>query len=221
MKKALLVMTAIFSLLLLVSFAYADVITINGSDSDWTSPDTVNDDPDEGIAQDYDIDLNYFEWDDVNENLCFAYYTYDTLAAYTADNFTRILINADADGGTGGTTCQVDGIEYYLQWDLARTTPAPELWYWNGSDWLENTSPVYVDVDYGGKFVEWAVAAADVGYPSKFEWGAYLDNGGTGDDDFCPDDCDQRGFTPEPATMTLFGLGLLGLGAWRRRRTAA
>ena len=26
---------------------------------------------------------------------------------------------------------------------------------------------------------------------------------------------------PEPATMTLFGLGLLGLGAWRRRRTAA
>ncbi len=26
---------------------------------------------------------------------------------------------------------------------------------------------------------------------------------------------------PEPATMTLFGLGLLGLGAWRRRRMAA
>ncbi len=216
-----LVISLIVCIMLFAVTASADVITIDGDDTDWKYPDTSNDDPNEtGIADDYDVDWNYYEWDDSQEHCSFAFYTYDSLASDTQDNFGRVIINVDADSTTGGMVNQEPGMEYYIHWDLDRTNPSASLHYWTGSGWSQVTSPTYVAVDAGTNFIEWAVHADDIGYPSKFAWGGYLDNGGVGDDDFCPDDVDQPGFTPEPATVALFGLGLLGLGAWRRRRDA-
>ena len=212
-------------LLVFMVAGHTDTITIDGSDSDWGSPDTTNNDADEGsIAQDYDIDLNYFEWDDsANKNLCFSYYTYDDLAAYTTGNFSRILINVDSNSGTGGSINAVPGMEYYLDWDLDRVTPSPTLHYWDSgsSTWLQNASPTYLAVDSSGKFVEWGVYYGDIGSPAEFTWGAYLDNFGVGDDDLCPDNVWQRGYTPEPGTMALMSFGLLALGAWRRRKRSS
>jgi len=207
--------------------AQADIITIDGGNSDWGSPDTTNDDPRDAWygAQwndEVDINFNYYEWDyETGSGYCaFAFETYATMPDDTPWDYTEVLINTDKDTGTGGARHGKNGFEYAIYYDLHPTTPDVKLYEYNGS-WSEVSG---ADVDAkrvaSTDFVEFHVVAADIGFPSTFQWGIYYDNDNDPPDDWCPDDGDQHGFTPEPATMTLFGLGLVGLGAWRRRTRA-
>lgn len=223
-------------LLALAACAAADVITIDGSSADWANPDTINNDPVGDVVYyvggnpnynyNYDIQYNYFEWDADNNNVCFAFLTNQDLPANagSGDEITEILLNTDKNDATGGTKRGVPGLEYYLHWDF---TNAPELWKYTGS-WTQVASPSLsvargVSGDPGDnlKLVEWALGADDIGWPAEFWWGAYLDNGGQWSDDYCPDDAKQYGFTPEPGTLGLVSLGLLGMIAWRRRAAKA
>lgn len=212
------VLPMLLALLLLPVVAQADVITIDGSSSDWPSPpDTLMDDPDGDASAGYDIDENWFEWDYTSDNVCFAYTTNDSLAAGNADNFSRIVMNTVSGGGT---ISGFAGQDYYIEYDLYSASPSYSLHYWSGSAWLEDTTPNYLAVARGTSFVEWACDADDIGRPDEFEWGAHLDDGSDLTDDLCPADAKQRGFTPEPATMILLPIGLAALAGWRRRNSA-
>ena len=129
------VLPMLLALLLLPVVAQADVITIDGSSSDWPSPpDTFMDDPDGDASAGYDIDENWFEWDYTSDNVCFAYTTNGALAAGNADNFSRILMNTVSGGGTiSGFTDQ----DYYIEYDLYSASPTYSLHYWDGSNWQE------------------------------------------------------------------------------------
>lgn len=215
--------------------AQADVINIDGYATDWGSPDNTNDDARDGWynAQwndDVDIDFNYYEWDyETGSGYCaFAFETYATMPDNTSLDYAEILINIDKNTGSGGTRHGHPGFEYAIWYDLSPTTPIVTLFEYtdpSGAPPLDWYAVIGADVDAlrldPTDFVEFRVAATDIGYPPSFEWGAYYENDQGPPDDLCPDDADQPGETPEPATMTLFGLGLLGLGVWRRRRTAA
>ena len=224
--KALFMLVAL--LLFTSAVAQADIITIDGDNADWSDPDNVNDDPNESTADGYDVDLNYFEWDVDSDHVCFYFQTYDVMPPDSVDDYARILINADENSGTGGAVNTVPGMEYYLEWALG-ASDTPEFYAFNGG-WSQVT-PTYLEVERGDiddpvgggddyTIVEWALGAYDIGRPGRFLWGAYLDNGGEDPDDYCPDDADQPGRTPEPTTLILFPIGLAALGAWRRRKAA-
>lgn len=218
------ILTVVVWILLLVAvFAQADVITIDGASGDWGSPDTTSTDPDEGgISNGYDIEYTYYEWDIDNKHCAFAFFTYDDLAADTVDDWALILIDADSNSSVGGTKRDTTGIEYYIEWDLDGGATNFALYEWSGvGDTFDLVaSPVYLDVDRGTNFVEWAVNAGDLGNIGEFRWGAILDNGFGEPDDYAPDDMQQTGIVPEPGTMILFALGLVGLGVRRRRPSA-
>ncbi len=213
-------------LLVCVIGLQAGVITIDGSDRDWMSPDTTNDDAREAWYQnawhdDVDIEFNYYEWDyETGNGYCaFAFRTYDTMPPDSCGDYTEILINVDEDSGTGGARHGRSGFEYALYYDLSASSPNVILYEYNSGSWADVGG---ADVDAlrlpTTDFVEFHISATDIGFPSKFQWAAYYDNDDSPPDDWCPDDTDQPGFTPEPTTIVLLGLGLLGGRMWWRRR---
>ena len=222
MKMPLVVRLTLFVLLLFAVGAQAEVITIDGNDNDWQNPDRSNEDPNEASVTDqHDIGWCYYEWDAANAHTCFAFWTYDNLAADTPDNFTRILIDVDNDSATGGAANGWPGAEYFIHWDLTRTSPTAQLYSWAGTTWQQVASPTYAAVGYGDDFIEWAVGAQDIGYPATFTWAAYLDDGGRGDDDIGPL---TEGYTPElpPSallTLTMLPWGIVYLRGRRRKQS--
>ena len=203
--------------LLPVVLANAGSISIDGSDSDWASPDVTVNDPDEpGISQGQDIDYCYYEWDHQNDHACFMFQTYDVTQANNHDDLARIMINADSNVGTGGPVNTFPGMEYFINWKLGASDPIT-LYEWTGS-WTAVASPAYVAVARGDiassyTIFEWAVDADDIGRPASFVWSAYLDNGGGDADDYCQG---IPGQTPELGTMVLLAITLVGGGAVRR-----
>lgn len=211
MKTSLVVGLTLFVLLLFLVGAQSEVITIDGNDNDWQNPDRSSEDPNEaGISDQHDIRWLYYEWDVANNHACFAFYTYDNLAADTADNHSRILIDVDNNSSTGGTKNGLQGMEYFIHWDLTRSNPTAELYSWAGTAWQAVASPTYAAVDYGDDFVEWAVDMGDIGYPSTFAWQVYLDNGGREADDIGP--LTKGGHTPELPPSALLSLTMVPWG---------
>ncbi len=223
---------------------WADVITVDGSDSDWSSPDTTNDDPDESTVtlQGYDIDYTYAEWDAANARIGFMTQTIEPCSQAYAADFVEFLINADENDSTGGSWHGATGADYRIYWDFDGTeytaynptsgSSAPTLESWNSvtSSWQTVTGLGSNDLliawgdngtgpDYS--IIECTLNPTYIGMPDKFEWGCYLDNGDESADDGSPGTMDQRGYTPEPTTLALLPLGLMGLVAWRRRKRSA
>lgn len=208
---------AIFLFALIVSGATADVIHIDGLDTDWTSPDSVHVDGDEAMLDQWDIDVTYYEWDSLNGYMNFAFYTIDPLDTSASGDKCYIMLDVpvfDDPAGTPVTGGPTD-IDYYIDWQMDGAQPVLR----NGVDdsIVAGASPT---VAYSGNFVEFQLASYYVGTPGEFQWGAYLDDGGGSADDYAPDSYEQRGYTPEPTTLVLLPLGLAGLAAWRRRREA-
>jgi len=222
--------------------AWADVITIDGYDTDWSSPDTSHDDPDESTVtlQGYDIDWTYAEWDSTNGRAAFMTQTIDPCSqAYGAD-FIEFVINADENNGTGTTWYGAEGADYRINWDLDGTeytaynptsgSHAPTFYYWDAGSWtglgtLGASDLVIAWGDNGAgpdySIIECTLNPTYIGMPDKFKWGCYIDNGDESADDRSPGTMDQRGYTPEPTTLALLPLGLAGLAAWRRRAKSA
>lgn len=206
-------------------------IAIDGYDSDWTTWDTINDDPNESSIYDaFDIDVNLFKYQTSDDAYYFYWRTYDPYWGMTGD-YSLILIDADKDSSTGGSIAGRSGLEYYLRWDLGdqtqrRVTGYATLYVWNsGSNTWQAGSTYKVargddatGTDYS--FVEWRLPRSAIGTDS-FYWAAYYDNATTVPDDYCPDTVSQEGFIPEPGSAALLLLGLAGVAAFRRRRRPA
>jgi len=228
--------------------AHADVITIDGSDTDWLNPESSQNDPNGDVAvpgdpptylPSYDIDWTYYAWDPSDSTSNFLGNTIDPIThAYSAD-FVEIIINADNNGTTGSSNYHdAVGADYYLTWDLDGTAGTAyqflsshsPLWYkWvgdqaTGSFSLDlSLSASDLVIAWGDNGTAYSSIEASInpnlfGSPDCFVWGMYLDNGTTASDDASPDFYNQRGYTPEPTTMALLPLGLAGLAAWRKRR---
>ncbi|NLO07650.1 MAG: PEP-CTERM sorting domain-containing protein [candidate division WS1 bacterium] len=241
--RLLLLVVAVLSLQVLS--VSADVITVDGDDSDWLNPDSSHDDPLGDVVvpgtpptplPGYDLDWTYYSWDADNGRAAFMGQTAaPTTHTYSAD-FVEILINADDDLDTGGEWHEMLGADYRVWWDYDGV--ANEVY-----DPISSGHPVYWDQWVGGStgwqtvaglqasdvLIAWGNMGSDYsvievtlnpslfGNPDAFTWGMYLDNGTTASDDASPDRMDQRGYTPEPTTFVLLPLGLAALAGWRRR----
>jgi len=219
-RTSLVLLVIVELVLLPVVLANADSISIDGSDSDWVSPDVTVNDPDEAnISQGQDIDYCYYEWDYQNDHACFMFQTYAVTQANTPDDFARIMINADSNAGTGGPVNTVPGMEYFINWNLGASDPVT-LYRWTGS-WTPVASPAYLaaargDIASSYTIFEWAVDADDVGRPSSFIWGVYLDNGGKDADDYCQGIVGSTGDdSPELSILALLAVTLCGGSALR------
>ncbi len=222
--------------------ARAITVTIDGKDTEWTSPHTVNDDPNEGdIPDGYDIDYNYFISGD-NGYLYFGLREYDAMDdTPPVGSYAVILLDTDKDASTGGNPFGLDrgGWDYYMQiWLYSTNAGEPDIKVRGTavmpllSKWDSGTSSYVPVTDYDAwvardvngtdpndyEFVEWSLRASDVGAPQEFYWAGYIDNGQQAPEDHCPDDWEQSGFTPEPGTLALLALGLPFAAAWRRKR---
>lgn len=206
--------------------AGADIITIDGSSSDWTYVDDLHYDGNEALVPDaWDIDQTFALWEE-GLKINFGLRTYTSLGT-NINAFLTIGLDSDRDMGTGGQWNGIDGFDYLMQWNL-RNTSSPDLYEWNSgiNDWelvvgggaLAKRGPTSgTDSD----FVEASIPLPSIGNPTFFPgifWGAYLDNGQQPPDDLSPNDLRQDLSIPEPGTYALGALCLLGLGVWRRRR---
>ncbi len=186
----------------------------------------------------YDIDWSYGLWDNEASRVAFMLQTVDP-TPHSGDqsaDFVEILINVDDDEATGGSWHEMDGADYRIWWNYdgtAGTTydlgSANHPVYWQ--EWVggPNSWSTVGGTDAGDVLMAWDDQGTDYsviectanpelfGTPDEFTWGFYLDNGTTASDDASPNDMNQRGYTPEPTTLALLPLGLLGLAAWRRR----
>jgi hypothetical protein len=132
--------------------------------------------------------------------------------------------------------------DFYTKWDVASaagTTAKDLVWYkWDSTHnawawkaggtreagdsgiwaaWTHDTVNHIWTVEYQIplKYL-WASGEAEA-----FGWAGYYDNGTTSADDICPGEDEYNHHDiPEPGSFALFGLGLMGLMAFRRRRNA-
>ncbi len=222
------------------SFAWADVITVDGDDSDWLNPDSTHDDPDEAevTLQGYDIDYTYAVWDTVNAMSAYLTQTIDPCTqAYGAD-FVEYVMDADENKSTGSPNWYgLEGADYRITWDLDGTeytaynptsaSHVPKFYEWNSgtTDWdlvtgMSATDLVIAWGDDGTDYsvIECTLNPSYIGMPADYVWGCYLDNGDISADDRSPGTMRQRGYTPEPTTLALLPIGLAGLAYWRRRK---
>jgi len=222
MRRYMVFAVATLFITLMMTGASADVVTIDGSSADWTTPDTAHNDPQEStISNQWNIDRSLFEWDSLNDMLAFAFTTYDDLGDTGGDRVVFLIDsikNAGSSYGPGLPATTDFVMEHALDGGTTMSLSA-----WNGSQFTVVSGAV-LEGQRGGTgdedFFEARVRAQDIGDPSVFYWGVFLDPLGTEEDDFSPDTFDQEGRVPEPATTVLFTLGLAGLAARRRRREA-
>lgn len=223
----------VVAVVILFVAAAAWAVTIDGYETDWSSPDTINvDGPEADITDEYDIDENWFIWnDDGTGNLYFAMTTISVMSdpelegTPTTADFAAILLNTDSNTSTGSDPYGIGGVgaEYYMQLtlDIAENTAvvAP-LYEWNGSSWdlVGNVGYMARGDNDGHTLVEWSLDATYVGSPGSFLWGGYIDNGLADPEDHCPNNWDQEGFTPEPGSMALMLVGLPVVLVLGRRR---
>jgi hypothetical protein len=167
---------------------------------------------------------------------------YPTSTNKHSNDSMKILIDLDGPpfgaSNPGGDIGGVNGVDYYLGWamdDVAGTqVNTLYLRKWNGTGWQ------LVDLDPGpgttwatGSVIwqnngtdhwsaEFAINPTEIWGTSAIGdiwWNAYVDNDWTYSDDNCPDSPGyDHGPVPEPGTYALFGLGLLGLVLFRRRK---
>ena len=242
----LFVLGSALALLVLVvpSSVVADVITIDGSDTDWGSiTPPASDGNETGINDAYDINRNWFHWgyNSSNERRYFMMveqFAPSPSGGFNSGSYTELLINA---GPGGGSRRGLDGVDYYAAVGLnagGEYTQSEAYWYrWTGTTfsfgggpgqrysgipfaWGDNPSgdPAYwvleweLDPDF--PTVHGRDPLGDIG------WAAFVDDSTTGPEDICPNSGFDDGTIPEPGTLALFGLGLVGMIAIRRRRRA-
>lgn len=217
--------------LCVVPHLWADIVTIDGLSGDWGAPDRITVDPDEtgppatnDIPNNWDIHYNFFIMG--QDNFYFAVRTFSDLSM-TTRSFLQFGFDTDRSISTGGDFAGVPGFEYFVEWKPRATVPSQRLTFWQWqtdiSDWGQlDTTGILIKQGTGAdaNFVEMQVPhTAFTAWSWPYSWGTYLDNADPPPDDLTPNDLRGEAGVPEPMTLALGTLSLLGLGIWRRRRS--
>ncbi|MFP3904453.1 MAG: PEP-CTERM sorting domain-containing protein [Armatimonadota bacterium] len=220
MKMTVYLAVAIMALCVLS--AGADIV-IDGDLSDWYTTAGVNshlDGDEPSVIDDYDI-KNSMAYSDFDNNI--AYFAFDLYGDFQGsegadpnNDYVAFGVNADRSDSTGGTLpgTAKSGFESYIYWNF---DDAPVLYKYNGS-WNQTAdSSLQMASDNSGsnQGVEMTIHHASLDWPIDFEWGVIYENMSEYDDR-SPNNLDQVGEAPEPATFALFALGLGAL--WLKRR---
>lgn len=214
-----------------VALLVALALSANASLISWGAAPTVPD-PDDAfqyslplvaLGNGQDIYTGVW-WDDQGG---YRYFRMDLQGTPTGPNdYAEIYgIYIDAiPGGSDGPTDPLDyipdqltGIDYILDmhfsanfgwWDQHFHT-------WTGTSWTTATADQYQRSN-SDKQLEWGQDITDFLGGGTF-WGGTHSAGGFGNPDVTHD-LTESGSIPEPGTMALFGLGLLGAGLYLKRR---
>ncbi|MCE5238897.1 PEP-CTERM sorting domain-containing protein [bacterium] len=225
---------ALSVVVLVAGWAHAEVITIDGSDADWGSPDWSATDPVDLDSADaaYDIIWIGHEADTDQNRICFSYYTAGTVPSPGAGIYTRMLLDVDMNASTGGIGNRWSGVDYFIQWDYDNSS-APTAYVWNPvTSNFDLDNPTYIAAMKGDgtaghpdNFVEFALSVSDtIGNENGVNYFRMVSAlaGDRGVVDVAPDLSGYPGeeFSPEPTTLVLLPVGLAVFAAWRRRRAA-
>ncbi|MFO7947353.1 MAG: PEP-CTERM sorting domain-containing protein [Armatimonadota bacterium] len=208
---------------LCVVSAGADIV-INGDLSEWyTEPNVTShlDGNETNVIDDYDI-KHSMAYSDCDNNI--AYFAFDLYGQFKGSeglnpdqDYIAFAVNADRSSSTGGVPpgTTKSGFESYIYWNFDED---PILYKYNGG-WTQTPDPslkMASDASGSNQGVEMQIDHASLDWPIEFEWGVIYENA-TDYDDRSPNNLDQVGEAPEPATLALFALGLGGLYLKRRK----
>ncbi len=222
--------------ILACSVATSSPITINGDDSDWTSPlSSTNDANGDVTNTGYDIDFSYTDYDEAADRLAFMAQTVAPISNTNGADFVEFVFNADDNVGTGDSDWHgCVGADFRFEWDLdgteytaydyGSTSHKPLFWTWNSGSWTPQFSIPANDLhiawgdNAGYSIIECTLNPNLIGNPKEFAWVCYLDDGGTSADDTSLNRVTIEGDdSPEPATWVLIAC-TVAVGALRRRR---
>lgn len=239
MTRVLMCLLSVLGVAVLIGLpgmVWASVIDVDGWPDDWAGKPFSYDGPDGSNPPEYDIDTNWAHWGlNVQGRHMWFFMVQQRGPMQNKQLPDKVDVLFDLRPG-GGLRSGISGVDMYMTFNLdnaqhALRTDIPMFYYTPGgslvtignigwASWGDNASGTKWQVELGFDPTN-NIIQGQFGQLTEIYWMAYLTNGLSGSgkvEDWCPSEGWDYARIPEPGTVALFGLGLLGVAVLRRRR---